>query len=86
MLGDDELADALERLARLAVYGDLVVLGAVDEAHDIGVLLDRPRLTEVRELRALAIGVTALLAVRHATVELGEGDDGYIQLLGQHLQ
>ena len=86
MLGDDELADTLERLARLAVYGDLVVFGAVDEAHDVGVLLDSPRLTEVRELRALAIGVTALLAVLYAAVELGEGDDGYVQLLGQHLQ
>ena len=70
MLGDDEFAYTTEGFARLGVYRDLVVLGAMDEAYDVGVLLDSSRLTEVRELRALAISIPALHTILHATVEL----------------
>ena len=80
MLGNDELGQAayvvaLGILARLAV-----VLGAVNEAHDVGVLLDGSRLAEVAELRTL---VVALLG---GAVELRQGYDGNIQFLGQLLE
>ena len=59
-----------------------VVLGAVDEAHNVGVLLYGTRLTEVGELRALILVAT----VFKLTVELGEGYYRYIQLLGELLE
>ena len=52
----------------------------MDEAYDIGVLLDGARLAEVGEHRALVL--TGL----GASVELREGDDGDVELLGQCLQ
>ena len=58
----------------------------MDEADDISILLDSTRLTKVGELRTLAIGIPTLQSVLHTTVELGEGDDGDIKLLGQHLE
>ena len=62
-----------------------VVLGTVDEAHDVGILLDSARLTQVAQLRALAqlvVGGTRF----DAAVELRQGDDGDVQLLGQLLE
>src|SRR5688500_4897728 len=50
LLGDDDLGDAL--LFRVLVV-DLV---AVDEAHQVGVLLDRAGFTQIGELRAVVAG------------------------------
>ena len=84
MLGDDKLGQAANVVA-LAVLARLgVVLGTVNEAHYIGILLDSPRLTQVAQLRPLAILVVA--ALLHAAVELREGDDGDVELLGQTFQ
>ena len=79
MLGHDDLGDAREGVAAL-VFEDLVILRAVDEADHVRVLLDGARLTQVGQLRALPLDALARL---HATVELREGDDGDVQLLGQ---
>src|SRR5206468_2940507 len=51
LLPDDQLGEPLETLAGLGVGGAVVELLAVDEAHDVGVLLDGARLPEVGELR-----------------------------------
>ena len=57
-----------------------IILLPIDEHHDIGVLLDRTRLTEIGELRAL------VLTLLDGSAELGEGDDGDIQLFSQSLE
>jgi hypothetical protein len=48
----------------------IVVFLAIDEHHHVGVLLDRARLAQVRQLRAL------VLAVLHLARQLGQRDDG----------
>jgi hypothetical protein len=76
LLGDDDLGFALE----VFVFA-VVVLLAVDEADDVGVLLDRAGLAQVGEQRLLVAG--ALLA---AARELRERDDGHLHLFGERLQ
>jgi replicative DNA helicase len=58
----------------------VVVLVAVDEHHEVGVLLDRPRLAQVREDRPL--DVTLLDSAR----ELRKRDDRHVEIAGQHLE
>src|SRR5262245_13937324 len=53
LLGDDELR--LAGLGRVGLVDDL----AIDEQHDVGILLDAARIPQVRELRAA--GAAALL-------------------------
>src|ERR671910_2122101 len=50
LFADDDLGDPFDPLLGLAVLGP-VLLGPEDEHHDVGVLLQRPRFTQVRELR-----------------------------------
>ena len=71
VLGDDQLRVALALL---------VTVVAVDEHHDVGVLLDRARFAQVRELRPL---VGARLGV---AVELRESDDRDLELLREQLE
>lgn len=40
MLGDDELTDTSQVFPCLRIAVDLVVLRAMDEAYDVGILLD----------------------------------------------
>src|SRR5215467_8561367 len=51
LLADDQLRDSL-RVARRRVLVGVLIL-AVDEDHDVGVLLEGARFAEVRELRAM---------------------------------
>jgi hypothetical protein len=74
VLGDDDV-----RLA-LALGLLVVVLVAVDEGDEVGVLLDRAGLAQVGEHGAL---VGARL---DAAVELRERDDRALQLAGEDLQ
>ena len=74
MLGDDHLGRAL--VGRVAVV-DLV---AVEEHHDVRVLLEAAALAQVGEHRAL---VGAGLEV---SAELAEGDDRHLELAGEDLQ
>ena len=74
VLGHDDLGRA--PVGRVGVV-DLV---AVEEHHDVGVLLERARLAEVGEHRAL---VGPLL---EAAVELGQGDHRALELAGEDLE
>src|ERR1051326_323397 len=77
MLADDDLGLAVNaRVVRL------VVLLAVDEHDEVRVLLDRPGIAQVAELRAL-IGAAWLL---DAARELGERDDRDLHLLRHRLE
>src|ERR1700690_4496898 len=76
LLGDDELGDV--PIGRFLV----VVVVAVDKADVVGVLLDRPRLAKVGELRPLAL----LPARFDRAIELTEGDDRQAELLGELLE
>ena len=73
LLCDDDLGFALQVFV-LAV----VVFFAVDEADDVGVLLDGAGFAEVGEHGALVAG-----ALFVGTRELGGGDDGDFELLGE---
>ena len=57
-----------------------VIFLAVDEHHDVGVLLDRAGFAQVGELRALVVAAFDL------TRELRQRDDRNVQFLGQRLQ
>src|SRR5581483_10799490 len=91
LLADDRLGDAVDLLhlllpllvfhgagARLLVLQ--VVLLAEDEEHHVGVLLDRARLAQIGELRAL------VLAVLDLPRELRQRQNGNVKLLGERLQ
>ena len=85
MFGDDKFGQSADVVSLGILAGARVVLGTVDEAHDVGILLDGTRLTQVAQLGPLAhlvVGRTGL----DTTVELREGDDGDIQFLGQLLE
>ena len=55
----------------------------MDEAHHIGILLNGSGLAKVAQLRTLAL---FSLTVLYTTVQLRQGDNGNVQLLGQPLQ
>ena len=85
VLGDDELGQAADVVALGVLVGAGIVLGTVDEAHDVGILLDGTRLTQVTQLRALAqfvVGGTGL----DTADELRQGNEGAVLLLGQLLE
>ena len=67
----------------LVIVIKMIVLGAVDEANQVGVLLNRSGLTKVAQLRSLTFHTLTRL---YTTVELREGDDGDVQLFGQAFQ
>src|SRR5213592_3815746 len=60
LFSDDELCEAFDVVVRLRVGGAVVELLAIDEAHDVGVLLDRARLPQVGELRPPVIAAPLL--------------------------
>src|SRR5712691_13483106 len=74
LLADDDLGQAA------VLVGGLVLLLAVDEHHDVRVLLEAAALPKVRELRPL------LRAGFGRARELAERDHGHAQLLGQALE
>jgi hypothetical protein len=57
-----------------------VILIAVDEHDDVGVLLNGARLAQI------AHHGTFVWALLHAAVELRQGDDRTLQFLGQHFE
>ena len=61
----------------------MIVFGAVDEEHHVGILLDGSRLTQVAELRTLSFESLARL---NATVKLAERENGNVEFLGKSLQ
>src|SRR5581483_6096076 len=81
LLPDDDLGLSLERIAVL-VLRPFVDLGAVDEQHEIRVLLDGARLAQVRELRPLALRAALLRRTR----QLRQRDHRNIELLREPLE
>ena len=81
VLGHDDFGGSGLQFDPVLVVVDAVVFGPVDEGYDVGVLLDGARFTQVGELRALVAA-----ARLHRTVELREGDDRNIELLGDRLE
>src|SRR5215510_3659977 len=75
VLREDDLRDA-GRLGLLRV----VVLVAVDEADEVGVLLDRARLAQVGEDRALVV------ALLDRTRELRQRDDRHVEVAREDLE
>ena len=71
-LDNDDDFDNAFMLARL------VELRAVQEQDGVGILLDGARFAQVAEAG------TVVLAVFRATVDLGQGDNGYLQLVGAY--
>ena len=80
MLGDDDFGHAGRRHSVLVLV-DAVILRTVDEGHDVGVLLDGARLTQVGELGALRPA-----AHLRGTAQLRQGDHRHVQLLGDGLE
>jgi len=76
LLGDDDFGFALE----VFVFA-VVVLFAMDEGDDVGVLFDRAGLAKIGEQRLFVAG--ALFA---ATRELLQSDDRNLHLFGQRFQ
>ena len=57
-----------------------IIILAIDEEHDVGVLLDRARFPEVRQLRPL------VLALLDRAAELRQADHRHVELLRQLLE
>ena len=76
MLGYDDLRHTVQ-VASLVVLEDMVVFWSVDEEHHVGILLDGSRLTEVAQLWSFSFKTFTRL---HATVQLTECEDGYVEL------
>ena len=83
VFSNDDLCQTAEVFTGLVIVIEVVVLGSVDEADHVGILLDGTGLTQVRELRRLAFHTLTGL---DTTVELREGDDRYIQLFCQSFE
>src|SRR5881409_2962154 len=82
LLAHDQLRDPLDAFVRLGVRGAVVELLTIDETHDVGVLLDRPGLAQVRQLGAPVLAAPLLGGAR----ELGQRHHRHVQLLGQGLE
>ena len=78
LFADDELGHAFDVGIALALLP--VHFFAEDEEHDIGVLLERARLAQVRELRPV------IAAGFWRAAELAEREDRHPELLGENLQ
>src|SRR6266571_4903282 len=75
LLADDDIGHALVLLLLEAV-----AVGPIEEEDQVGVLLERPGLAQIGELRLLA------LAALHRARELRERHDGHVQLLRERLE
>src|SRR5689334_24463413 len=82
LFADDHFGDAFDALVGLGIDGPVVELLAVDEAHDVGVLLDRARLAEVRQLGPPVLATALFRGAR----QLRDRDDGNVELLGERLE
>src|SRR5206468_1688137 len=82
LLPDDHFGEAFDALVGLRIDWPVLELLPVDEADDVGVLLDRARLAEIRELRPPVLAAALLRGTR----ELGDRDHGNIELLGERLE
>src|SRR5256885_6669477 len=80
LLTDEQLRQTLD-VVPVFVGRAVIHLGAVDEAHHVRVLLDRARLAQVGELRAVVAG-----ALVRRPRQLRQRDDRDVELLRQRLE
>ena len=80
LLGHDDVGLA-QHVHLLGLLAGMIHFLAVDEHDHVGVLLDGPRLAEVAQP-----GTMALLAHLHLPVQLGQAQQGDVQLAGEALQ
>lgn len=81
VLGDYELGEAAYIVAVGVGIAPQIIFRTMNETHDVGILLYGAALTQVAQLRPLAVG-----SGFDRTVELRQCHDRNIQLLGQLLQ
>ena len=79
VLGQNQLAQA-RCVNPVWVLCDAVILGAVDEGHNVRVLLNGPGLTQVRQQRPLVPSPGF-----HVPAQLRQRNDGHVKLLGNAL-
>src|SRR5207237_10207318 len=82
LFADDHLRESLDALVCLGIERAVVKLLSIDEADDIGVLLDGSRLPEVGELRPAVFPAPLLGCAR----ELRDRNDRHDELLGERLE
>src|SRR5438045_3990325 len=82
LFADDHLRESLDALVRLGIERAVVKLLSIDEADDVGVLLDGPRFPEVGELRPAVFPAPLLGCAR----ELRDRDDRHVELLRERLE
>src|SRR6266705_2585203 len=82
LLPDGQLRQPLDAFVGLRIHRTVVELLAIDEADDIGVLLDRPGLSQVGELRAPVLAPALLRRPR----QLRQRDDRDVELLRERFE
>src|SRR6266568_4938422 len=82
LLAHDHLGEAFDALVGFGIHRAVVELLTVDEAHHVGILLDRARFPEVGELRPPVLAAALLRRAR----ELRDRDPRHVELLGECLQ
>src|SRR5436309_15687184 len=82
LLPDDHFRDAFDALVGLGIDRAVVELLPVDEADDVGVLLDRARFAKIGELRPPVLAAALLRCAR----ELRDGHDRHVELLRERLE
>ena len=70
VLGDNKFGKALDIVPLSILTGTGIILGAVDEAHDVGILLDSARFTQVAQLWAFTCFVIFGATCLNTAVEL----------------
>src|SRR5579864_8783321 len=91
LLADDDLGTAVDLFhlglpieiflaARARFFVAQIIFLAEHEQHDVGILLDRARLTQVRKLWALVVAILDLPR------KLGQRKDWNVELLGERLE
>src|SRR2546430_1782673 len=79
LLADDQVGQSLDALVALGVDRAVVELLAIDEADDVGVLLDGAGFPKIRELGPPVLAAALLRRAR----QLRQGEHGDVQLLGE---
>ena len=79
VFGDDGYPQPLCRISALLVRCQVCQCRAIEQNHQVGILLDGAALTQIRQFQA------SVRPVFGAAVELAQQDDRYVQFLGQQL-
>ena len=66
MLGNNDFSHTMQ-VVSFFILKYLIIFGAMDKAHHIGILLDGPGFTQVTQLRTLSVNTFTAL---HTTIQL----------------